>query len=755
MRDDGPAWTPRPARFVADDCRPLHGTAICYLRGACSGAIPGLRSDRRPIVEIVRMRTRLMLPLLLVLTMPSISAAQTPPPENPLLAEWTTPFGVPPFDRFREEHFLPAYREAIARHAAEVAAIAGSKDAPTFANTVVALDEAGELLARVGAVFGGLSSAETTPGLQAIARETTPLVTAHRDDVLLDAALFRRVKAVWDARATLALAPDQARLLEYTYKDFVRGGALLSAADQQRLRAINTELAAASVTFRDNLLHDTNAFQLVIEQRADLAGLPERVVAGAAEAAAKAGQPGKWLFTLQAPSLWPFLQYADNRELRQRMFEAYTARADHGDASDNKAVLTRIASLRAERARLLGFASHADFMLAESMAKTPAAVDDLLERLWKPATRMAAREAADLAAAARADGKDFTLAPWDWFYYTEKIRKARYDVDEAALRPYFTLDNVRDGAFRVATRLYGITFTERKDLPTYNAEVRAFEVKDADGSHLAILYTDYFPRPGKRGGAWSGRYRDTYVRDGHEVRPVVVNVCSFSRPTGDDPALLSLEEVETLFHEFGHALHSMLSRVHYRGVSRTPQDFVELPSQIMENWAREPEVLRTFARHFRTGEVIPDSLVQRMTAARRFNQGFATTEYLAACLLDMRWHTLAAPVASLDPTAFENAAMAKIGMPSLIVPRYRSPYFQHVFAGGYSAGYYSYVWAEVLDADAFEAFKAKGLFDPATARAFRTEILEKGGSEDAMTMYRRFRGHEPSVKPLLARRGLE
>jgi peptidyl-dipeptidase Dcp len=701
------------------------------------------------------MRFPLFVLIAMVAGMSSPASAQVPSESNPLLAEWTTPFGVPPFDHVREEHFVPACREGIARHEREIEVIAASKAMPTFENTIVALDQSGLLLARGQAVFGGLSSAETTPGLQAIAKEMTPLVSAHRDDVMMNAALFRRVKSVWDARAKLSLAPDQSMLLENTYKNFVRGGALLSAADQQKLRAINTELSSLSVTFRDDLLHDTNAFQLLIENRADLAGLPERVIAGAAEAANKAKQPGKWVFTLQAPSMWPFLQYSDRRDLREKVFRAYITRADHGDSTDNKAVLVRIAALRAEKARLLGFASHADFTLAENMAKTPAAVDELLQRLWKPAVAMAGREAADLQAAIRADGKDFTLEPWDWFYYTERIRKARYNVDEGALRPYFTLDNVRDGAFRVANRLYGITVTERKDLPTYNPEVRAFEVKDADGSHLAIFYTDYFPRPGKRGGAWSGGYRETYVLDGKSVRPVVVNVCNFSRPTGSDPALLSLEEAETLFHEFGHALNSMLSRVRYRGVARTPQDFVELPSQIMENWAREPEVLRTFAKHYQTGAVIPDSLVKRMVDARKFNQGFATTEYLAACLLDMRWHTLQTPVGTIDATAFENEAMAKIGMPATIVPRYRSPYFQHVFAGGYSAGYYSYIWAEVLDADAFEAFRTKGLYDPATAKAFRTNILEQGGSEDAMTLYKRFRGAEPSVEPLLERRGLK
>jgi len=701
------------------------------------------------------MRARPLFLIAMSTILPLSSAAQGPPAANPLLAEWTTPFQVPPFDQFRAEHFLPAHREAIERHAAEVRALAESREAPTFENTIVALDQSGELLSRVEAVFGGLSSAETSPELQAVARETAPLVAAHRDDVLMNEALFRRVKAVWDGRATRQLAPDQATLLDHTYRNFVRGGARLDAAGKARLRAINGELAGLSVKFRDGLLAETNGYRLVVENRADLAGLPERLVAGAAEAAEKAGQPGKWLFTLQAPSLWPFLQYAENRALREQMFTAYTARADRGGDTDNKAVLARIVALRAEKAKLLGYETHADYVLAENMAKTPAAVEDLLQRLWKPAVAMAGREAADLQAAIRADGQSFELKPWDWFYYAEKIRRARYDLDEAALRPYFTLENVREGAFRVANRLYGITLTERKDLPVYHPEVRAFEVRDADGSHLAVFYTDYHPRPGKRGGAWSGTYRGAHVRDGRDVRPVIVNVCNFSRPSGGDPALLSLEETETLFHEFGHALHSMLSRVRYRGVARTPQDFVELPSQIMENWAREPEVLRTYAKHYRTGEPIPDALVKKIEDARRFNQGFATTEYLAACLLDMRWHTLKHPVDGVNPTAFEREAMAAAGLPATIVPRYRSPYFQHVFAGGYSSGYYSYVWAEVLDADAFEAFRQKGIFDPATARAFRREVLERGGSEEAMTLYKRFRGQEPSVEPLLERRGLK
>ena len=696
---------------------------------------------------------------LLFLFAATLAHADAPVPDplaaNPLVAEWTTPFGVPPFDRIHEAHYLPAIREGISRHDREIAAIVANPAAPTFANTVVAMDQSGQLLDRVNAVLGGLSGAETTPGLQAITRETTPILSAHGDDVLLNAKLFARVRAVWQARATLHLAPDQMTLLERTYRNFVRGGAQLDSAGQARLRVINTDLASASVQFRDNLLHDTNAYQLLIEKREDLAGLPDRVVAGAAEAATAAGHTGQWLFTLQAPSLWPFLQYAQNRELRRQIFTAYTTRASHGDASDNDPVLLRIVSLRAERAKLLGYDSHADYVLAENMARTPAAVEQLLMRMWKPAVAMAGREAADLEAAIRAEGASFTLEPWDWFYYTEKLRAARFAIDESQLRPYFPIDRVREGAFDVAHRLYGLTFTERHDLPVYNPEVRTFDVQDAGGAHLAVLYTDYHPRPGKRGGAWTGTYVGTSVRDGKRVPPVVVNVCNFSRGSGGDPALLSLEETETLFHEFGHALHGMLSLVRYRGIARTPQDFVELPSQVMENWARDPEVLAMFAKQFKTGETIPADLVRKITRARTFDQGFATTEYLAASLLDMRWHTLKAPVGAIDPARFERDAMHAIGLPATIVPRYRSPYFQHIFAGGYSAGYYSYIWAEVLDADAFQAFKEHGLFDPATARAFRTNILEKGGSEDVMQLYVRFRGKEPSVEPLLERRGLK
>ena len=701
------------------------------------------------------MPARLSLALFVLAAQPA--AAVEPPavqPQNPFFQEWQTRFGVPPFDQIRTEHFLPALEEGIAQHDREVAAIAQSPAPPTFANTIEALDASGRLLEKAGSVFSNLTSAETSDALQAIQKKVAPMMAAHRDDIRLNPALFQRVKAVWETRATLKLDPDRDKLLEDAWKDFVRGGALLPKEGQGRLRAINAELASLSVKFADNLLKETNAYKLVVETKEDLAGLSERVVAGGAEAAKKAGLEGKWVYTLQAPSLWPFLQGADNRELRRQILTAYTTRGDHGDETDNKATLARIAALRAERARLLGYKTHADFVLDENMAKTPSRVYEFLDRLWTPAKAMAAREAVDLQAAIRADGKDFALEPWDWSYYAEKVRKARFDLDEQALRPYFALDRVRDGAFWVANRLYGITFTELDGLPVYSPEVKAFEVKDADGSHLAVFYVDYHPRPGKRGGAWSSRYRGSWVEKGVSVRPVVVNVCNFSRPAGDTPALLSIEEVETLFHELGHGLASILSKVRYRGLASPPRDFVELPSQIMENWATEPEVLQHYARHWKTGEVIPAELVDKIKRSRQFNQGFATVEYLAASLLDMDWHTLA-ETKEKDATAFEGASLERIGMPAQIVPRYRSPYFQHVFAGGYSSGYYSYIWAEVLDADAFQAFKEKGLFDPATARSFRTHVLERGGSEEAMALYVRFRGQEPSVEPLLAKRGLK
>lgn len=679
------------------------------------------------------------------------ASAQT---NNPLLMEWETPFGVPPFEEIREEHFIPAAKEAMARQLEEVERIANAPEPATFGNTVVALEETGEALTRVNSVFSNLSGAETNPRLQAIARELAPLQSAHHDAILLNAKLFSRVKAVWDGREKLELTPEQTTLLEKTWKRFVRGGAMVEPQKQERLRAINSELASLSVKFGDNLLQEMNEFRLVIENQTDLAGLPESEVAGAAEAARKAGLPGKHVFTLHAPSLWPFMQYTANRKLRRKMLEAYIERGNHGNGTDNKALASRTAALRAERARLLGYSTWADYVLEESMAKTPERVYDLLNRLWSPAKNVALKEAAAMQEVVQSEGKDFKLQPWDWFYYAEKVRRQRYALDESALRPYFRLENVRDGAFAVATKLYGLTFTPVKDIPVYNPEVQAFEVKDRDGSHLALFYLDFHPRPGKRSGAWASNYRAVSTRSGKKIRPVVVNVCNFSRPAGNAPALLTLDEVETLFHEFGHGLHGMLSQVNYRSLNATPRDFVELPSQIMENWAMEPEVLKQYARHWETGTPIPDELIEKIRKAELFNQGFKTVEYLAASLLDMEWHTLPLD-AEPDAATLERLALARMSMPAQIVPRYRSTYFQHIFAGGYSAGYYSYIWAEVLDSDAFQAFKETGLFDQVTATSFRKNILEKGQTEDPALLYQRFRGRDPRVEPLLIKRGLQ
>jgi len=702
------------------------------------------------------MRSRLALALLALTISPAAAwPAAAPEPAvdaNPFFTEWTTPFGVPPFDRIKVEHYRPAYQEAIARKRREVEAIALQRSAPTFENTLVALDTAGQMLDKVEAVFSNLNSADTNDEMQAIDKEVAPLKTALRDDILLNEPLFRRVKSVWEQRDRLKLDPEPARLLEETYTDFVRGGANLDAARQTRLREINQELSVLGVTFGQNLLKETNAFKLVIDKPEDLAGLSERVVAGAAEAAKKAGLEGKWVFGLQGPSIWPFLEAADNRELRRQILTAYITRCDHGNEQDNKAVIARIAALRAAKARLLGYKTFADFVLEKQMAKTPAGVYGLLDRVWTPAVAAARREAAALQAQIDQSGGGFKLEPCDWRYYAEKERTARYDLDEEALRPYFKLENVRDGAFYVANRLYGLTFTERPDLPVYNPEVRAFEVKEADGTHVGIFYSDYHPRPGKRGGAWSTEFREQCVRDGKPVHPVVENVCNFSRPAGDAPALLSLDETETLFHEFGHALHALLQNIHYKSLGNTPRDFVEMPSQIMENWVLEPEVLKVYAKHWKTGEVIPAELVEKLLKARKFNQGFVTVEYMAASYLDMDWHTWTAPQ-QVDTDAFEKAALDKIGLMPEIPARYRSTYFNHI-VGGYAAGYYSYLWAEVLCADAFAAFQEKGIFDAATARAFRTNILERGGSEDAAALWLRFRGREPRVEPLLERRGL-
>jgi peptidyl-dipeptidase Dcp len=675
--------------------------------------------------------------------------------DNPFFAPYGTPWEVPAFDRIQIEHFRPAFEKGIAEQKKEVEAVREQKDAPTFANTVEALEVTGALLTRVSDVFFNLNSAETNDSMQAIARDVAPLLSALNDDIYLDPKLFARVKKVHDERDKLKLDPEQRRLLDEQYKEFIRGGANLSDEDKKAFREINERLSVLSLKFGENILAEENNYKLVIDDRSALAGLPENDVTAAAEAAKERGLEGKWVFTLHKPSLIPFLTYADRRDLREEIYRAYCERGNNGGEYDNKETLKEMATLRAKRAALLGYKSHAAYVLEDNMAKTPGHVYELLDKLWKPARARAVTERDAMQALVDAEGGNFKIASWDWWYYAEKVKKARYEFDDSVLRPYFELDNVRKGAFETATRLFGITFEERFDLPKYNDEVRTFEVKDADGSHLAVYYVDYHPRPGKRNGAWMSEYRAQSRARGVENTPVIVNVSNVSRATAEEPALLSLDEVSTLFHEFGHALHGMLSDVTYRSLAGTSvaNDFVEMPSQVIENWATEPEVMKMYARHYKTGEVIPDELIAKMNNAKLFNQGFATVEYLAACYLDMDWHTLSAG-APADVVAFETQRMNALGLIPEIVPRYRSPYFRHIFSGGYSAGYYAYVWAEVVDADAFQAFKEAGLFDRQTADRFRKYILSAGGTEDPMVLYKKFRGREPKIEPLLQRRGL-
>lgn len=680
---------------------------------------------------------------------------------NPFLTPYNTPFGVPDFGKIKPEHFEPAIEEGMSQQATEIAAITKQKQAPTFANTIEALEASGDLLRRVMTVFGNLNSANTSDELQKIAQTVAPKLSKNSDDISLNPVLFGRVKAVYDQRNKLKLTGDQQRLLEKTYKNFVRNGAALPTDKQERLRKINGELSVLTLKFGQNLLAENNAYALVIDNEKDLSVLPASVVAAAADAARKRNpQDGpavrKWVFTLQNPSIMPFLSYADNRALREQIFRAYLERGNHNDEHDNKQIMSTMVGLRAEKAQLLGYDNHAAYILEESMAQTPARVSELINQLWTATVPVAQQEAAELQALMDKDGKNEKLSSWDWRYYAEKLRKQKFALDEQELRPYFALDNVREGIFMLCNRLYGLRFERRTDLPLYHEEAMTYEVKEADGRHIGIMYMDFFPRASKRGGAWMTSYRRQEVENGKRITPVVSIVCNFSRPTGNTPALLSVDETTTFFHEFGHALHGLLSNVTYGSQSGTsvPRDFVELPSQIMENWAMEPEMLRLFAKHYQTGAVIPDALVDKIKKSSLFNQGFETTEYLAASMLDMAYHTLKPGEIPTDVIAFEKQAMDKIGLIDQIPPRYRSTYFQHVFSGGYSAGYYSYIWSAVLDADAFEVFKQKGLFDPKSAQSFRKNVLERGGTEEPMKLYRNFRGAEPDIKPLLRRRGL-
>lgn len=672
---------------------------------------------------------------------------------NPFFTEFQTEYGAPDFDKIKMEHYEPAFLKGMEEQNAEIKAIAGNPEAPTFENTIVALDKSGAILARVYGVFGALTEADTNESLIALNGKIAPMLSEHGDNIYLNQDLYKRVAELHnqELEGKITLTTEQHRLLDKYYKAFVRSGAGLDAEKQARLREINKELSTLGITFDNHILNENNAYQLMIDNEADLAGLPEWVKMGAAEEAKAVGKEGKWLFTLQNSSRLPFLQYADNRELRKNIYEAYINRGNNNDANDNKDVMKKIITLRLEKAKLLGFDCYANFVLDENMAKNSQTVMDFLNNLWGYSLKNAKAEAAELQKMMDKEGKGGKLAAWDWWYYAEKLRQQKYNLNEDEIKPYFSLEDVRSGLYSVANKLYGITLTEVTNVPVYEPDVKVYEVKDADGSYLGLFYADYFPRAGKNGGAWMSNFREQVG----DVRPLIYNVASFTKPAGDMPSLLTLDELETMFHEFGHALHGMLTRCNYKGVSGTSvaQDFVELPSQIMEHWAVEPEVLKMYAKHYKTREVISDELIAKIQDQGTFNQGFMTTELLAAALLDMELHNLT-DTDNLDVAAFEKAAMDKLGLIPEIAPRYRVTYFSHII-GGYAAGYYSYLWAEVLDADAFEAFKEHGVFDKNTADSFRRNILEKGGTEDPMTLYRAFRGADPSLEPLLKNRGLK
>ncbi|HSG07715.1 MAG TPA: M3 family metallopeptidase [Longimicrobiales bacterium] len=689
-------------------------------------------------------------------------ATETPPAasvisghDNPLLAEWRTEFGVPPFDLIENEDYLPAFREAMAAQGAEIVAIAGNPEPATFENTIEALERSGAMYSRASRVFGAVTGANTNDTLQEVERILAPERAAHRDDIALNPELYQRVRAVYDQRDQLGLNPEQDRLLEETHKSFVRSGAALDDAAKARMRELNKELAELSQKFGQNVLDETNAYDLHVTNQEDLGDLPPSLVELAAAEAKRRGHEGGWSFTLQRPSINPFLESSTNRDLRREIFVGYAMRGDNDNEHDNKAALSRMAALRAERAHLLGYPTHAAFVLSDNMAETPDRVMGLLDEVWTPALAVAKQERADMQALMNGEGVAGKLEGWDWRHYTEKVRRERYALDQQALLPYFEVNAVRDGVFTVANKLYGLTFVERTDLPRWHPSQQVFEVLDADGSHQGVLYLDFFARPSKSGGAWMNSLRQQSRLDG-EKHPIVTTNFNFPAPTAEGVSLITFDDALTLAHEMGHALHGLLSDVTYESLAGTsvPRDFVEFGSQIMENWMEQPEVLRMYAKHYQTGEVIPDELVEKIRASATFNQGFITAEFVAAAYLDMAWHNLTEPVEK-EARAFEAAEMERIGLIEEIIPRYRSTYFSHIFAGGYSAGYYAYLWAEVLDKDAFQAFVETGdLFDPATARRLREEILSKGGTRKGMDLYRAFRGRDPSIEPLLKARGL-
>ena len=675
--------------------------------------------------------------------------------ENPLLSEWNDRFGVPPFDRIKAEHFAPALEQAMSVHNAEIDAIVTNNDEPTFENTVLAYDNSGKLLERVELCFSLLCAAETNAEMQAIEQEMSPKLTAHSGAIMMNDALFERVKSVYERRGALGLDSLQLRLTEKLYRRFVRGGALLSVEDKEQLRKVDEELSAARVKYAANLLAANSGFELVISDQDDLDGLPSSIRDAAASEASARDMKGKWVFTTKKPSMLPFLTYSSKRELREKLYRGYLDRCNYNDSIDNKQVINDIVRLRTERAHLLGYPTHAHYVLDVQMARTPENVYAMMDELWAPALERAKAEMEAMREMMKEETGLDDFASWDWWYYAEKVRKRDYSFDESSLRPYFSLENVRSGIFELSNRLYGLTFRPVQ-LPVYHEDCETYEVLDEKNEHLGVLYLDYFPRDGKSGGAWCGEYRtQSFDAEGNRISPIVSIVCNFPRPTGGDPALLSIDETQTFFHEFGHALHALFSQVKYSGLGGVERDFVELPSQIMENWALEPEMLRRYALHHRTNDPIPHHLIEKLQRSRHFNQGFNTVELLAASLTDMDIHTIE-QFSPIDVNEFERKMLnERRGLMEQIAPRYRYPYFSHIFDGGYSSGYYSYLWAEVLDKDAYQAFVESGdIFNKRIATDFRNKVLARGGEADGMDLYRDFRGADPDRKPLLLGRGL-
>lgn len=673
--------------------------------------------------------------------------------DNPFLSEFETPYGTPDFNRIKVEHYEPAFLKGIKQQNEEIKAIVENPDEPSFENTIVALDNSGEILARVSGVFFALTEADTNDEMMALEAKIAPMLSEHSDNIFLNQELYKRVAAVHaqEEAGKIQLTTEQHYLLDKYYKEFIRSGAGLDAQKQERLREINKQLSTLTIEFGNHVLADNNDYLLVVDKKEDLAGLSDAVIAGAAQEAKAHGKDGKWVFTLQESSRTPLLQYAQNRELRKNIYQAYTSLGNRGNANDNKEVLKKVLALRLEKAQLMGFNNFAEYQLADNMAKNPKNALDLLYGLWEYSIKNAKAEAAELQKIMDREGKGEKLESWDWWYYAEKLRQEKYDLNEDAIKPYFSQEDVHNGLCTVVNKLYGITLTPCDSISVYNKDVKTYIVKDADGSLLGVFYSDYMPRASKRSGAWMSNFREQ--QEG--VRPLIYNVASFTKPAGDLPSLLTIDEARTMYHEFGHALHGLLTQCKYKGVSGTSvaQDFVELPSQIMEHWAVEPEVLKMYAKHYQTREAIPDSLIAKIENQALFNQGFMTTELLAAAILDMEMHCLTT-MEGFDVLQFEKQLMDKLGLIPQIAPRYRSTYFNHIM-GGYAAGYYSYIWAERLDTDAFEAFKEHGLFDQATATSFRKNILEKGGSDDPMKLYVTFRGAEPSLDALLKTRGLK